>query len=139
MACSRSAHARQCRFLLSWLLAGLISDLMKDGSARKVEEVFVHGPSTNEAEVQQNSAESSLVRPCGSTSIHLKPRGPKPGFRRKCERRKDEFHDVRLNIVSHAGLICEVLSVDGLALSPDFGGTSPICGKHGIESTGCIA
>ena len=28
--------------------------------------------------------------------------------------RQDEFHDVRLNIVSHAGLICEVLSVDGL-------------------------
>jgi hypothetical protein len=27
---------------------------------------------------------------------------------------QDEFHDVRLNIVSHAGLICEVLSVDGL-------------------------
>merc|ERR1712032_1568488 len=30
---------------------------------------------------------------------------------------KDEFHDVRLNIVSHAGLICEVLSVDGLVHS----------------------
>merc|ERR1719463_422429 len=27
---------------------------------------------------------------------------------------KDEFHDVRLNIVSHAGLFCEVLSVDGV-------------------------
>ncbi|OLP77650.1 Serine/threonine-protein phosphatase 2A 65 kDa regulatory subunit A beta isoform [Symbiodinium microadriaticum] len=40
--------------------------------------------------------------------------------------RKDEFHDVRLNIVSHAGLICEVLSVDGLALSPDFGGQSVV-------------
>jgi serine/threonine-protein phosphatase 2A regulatory subunit A len=30
---------------------------------------------------------------------------------------KDEFHDVRLNIVGHAGLICEVLSVDGLVHS----------------------
>jgi serine/threonine-protein phosphatase 2A regulatory subunit A len=30
---------------------------------------------------------------------------------------KDEFHDVRLNIVSHAGLICEVLGVDGLVHS----------------------
>eukprot|EP00913_Durusdinium_trenchii_P001106 g1014.t1 len=30
---------------------------------------------------------------------------------------QDEFHDVRLNIVSHAGLICEVLSVDGLVHS----------------------
>lgn len=30
---------------------------------------------------------------------------------------KDEFHDVRLNIVSHTGLICEVLSVDGLVHS----------------------
>jgi len=30
---------------------------------------------------------------------------------------KDEFHDVRLNIVLHAGLICEVLSVDGLVHS----------------------
>merc|ERR1712014_434050 len=30
---------------------------------------------------------------------------------------KDEFHDVRLNIVSHAGLVCEVLSVDGLVHS----------------------
>merc|ERR1712151_1246612 len=30
---------------------------------------------------------------------------------------KDEFPDVRLNIVSHAGLICEVLSVDGIAHS----------------------
>jgi serine/threonine-protein phosphatase 2A regulatory subunit A len=28
---------------------------------------------------------------------------------------KDEFHDVRLNIVLHTGLICEVLSVEGLA------------------------
>jgi len=27
---------------------------------------------------------------------------------------KDEFHDVRLSIVGHAGLFCEVLSVDGL-------------------------
>jgi len=27
---------------------------------------------------------------------------------------KDEFHDVRLNIVAHAGLLCEVLGVDGL-------------------------
>jgi len=26
---------------------------------------------------------------------------------------KDEFHDVRLNIVSHTGLICQVLSADG--------------------------
>merc|ERR1719253_391775 len=25
---------------------------------------------------------------------------------------KDEFHDVRLNIASHAGLLCEVLSVE---------------------------
>mmetsp|Transcript_119614 Transcript_119614/g.349816 ORF Transcript_119614/g.349816 Transcript_119614/m.349816 type:complete len:220 (-) Transcript_119614:477-1136(-) len=30
---------------------------------------------------------------------------------------KDEFHDVRLNIVSHVGLICEILSVDGLVHS----------------------
>merc|ERR1712151_156995 len=30
---------------------------------------------------------------------------------------KDEFHDVRLNIVSHAGIICEVLGVDGLVHS----------------------
>jgi len=30
---------------------------------------------------------------------------------------KDEFHDVRLNIVSHAGLFCEVLSVEGLVHS----------------------
>merc|ERR1719157_95834 len=30
---------------------------------------------------------------------------------------KDEFHDVRLNIATHAGLICEVLSVEGLVHS----------------------
>merc|ERR1711920_667043 len=30
---------------------------------------------------------------------------------------KDEFHDVRLGIVRQAGLICEVLSVDGLVHS----------------------
>ena len=36
------------------------------------------------------------------------------GFKTRV-RLQDEFHDVRLNIVSHAGLICEVLSVDGLA------------------------
>jgi serine/threonine-protein phosphatase 2A regulatory subunit A len=28
---------------------------------------------------------------------------------------KDEFHDVRLNMVSHAGTLCEVLGVDGMA------------------------
>merc|ERR1711990_675780 len=27
---------------------------------------------------------------------------------------KDEFHDVRLNIVGHSGTICEVLGADGL-------------------------
>jgi serine/threonine-protein phosphatase 2A regulatory subunit A len=30
---------------------------------------------------------------------------------------KDEFHDVRLNVVSHAGLLCEVLGVEGLVSS----------------------
>ena len=40
---------------------------------------------------------------------------------------QDEFHDVRLNIVSHAGLICEVLSVDGLARAPEVPRRVPLC------------
>lgn len=129
-------------------LPGLISDLMKVCSRGGPCVEGTHGnihdaccPSIISYDQQQPVVQSRNVIPKHSTASNVMPlpcysqsshEGSHASHVPCCNTpsswgssapSQDEFHDVRLNIVSHAGLICEVLSVDGLAWHSGEGGT----------------